>query len=104
MTKDETPYQEKTGPYEEEENPKEMHPTRRGGGCSKMVGKNRQRISLAWLSVHGTRHAFGRAKNLQDKWKADTKMIQAIDCLPGKKTKTERVVKKIMQTKKRLKL
>jgi len=44
------------------------------------------------------------AKNLQDKWKADTKMIQAIDRLPGKKTKTERVVKKIMQTKKRLKL
>ena len=47
---------------------------------------------------------YSRAKNLQDKWKADTKMIQAIDCLPGKKTKTERVVKKIMQTKKRLKL
>ena len=47
---------------------------------------------------------YSRAKNLQDKWKADTKMIQAIDRLPGKKTKTERVVKKIMQTKKRLKL
>ena len=37
---------------------------------------------------------YSRAKNLQDKWKADTKMIQAIDRLPGKKTKTERVVKK----------
>ena len=84
---------------------------------------------MAWLSVHGPWHAFGqtsetwgsrdqslgpdckqhdidysRAKNLQDKWKADTKMIQAIDRLPGKKTKTERVVKKIMQAKKRLKL
>ena len=47
---------------------------------------------------------YSRAKNLQDKWKADTKMIQAIDKLPGKKTKTERVVKKIMQAKKRLKL
>ena len=47
---------------------------------------------------------YGLAKNLQDKWKADTKMIQAIDRLPGKKTETERVVKKIMQTKKRLKL
>ena len=47
---------------------------------------------------------YSRAKNLQDKWKADTKMIQAIDRLPGKKTTTERVVKKIMQTKKRLKL
>ena len=43
-------------------------------------------------------------RNLQDKWKADTKMIQAIDRLPGKETKTERVVKKIMQAKKRLKL
>jgi len=47
---------------------------------------------------------YSRAKNLQDKWKADTKMIQAIDRLPGKKTKTERVVKRIMQAKKRLKL
>jgi len=28
---------------------------------------------------------YSRAKNLQDKWKADTKMIQAIDRLPGKK-------------------
>ena len=44
------------------------------------------------------------AKNLQDKWKADTKMIKAIDCLPGKKTMTERVVKRIMKAKKRLKL
>ena len=35
---------------------------------------------------------YSRAKNLQDKWKADAKMIQAIDRLPGKKTKTERVV------------
>ena len=29
------------------------------GGRSKMVGKNGHRISLARLSVHGTRHAFG---------------------------------------------
>ena len=47
---------------------------------------------------------YSHAKNLQVKWKADTKMIKAIDRLPGKKTMTERVVKKIMQTKKRLKL
>jgi len=47
---------------------------------------------------------YSFAKNLQDKWKADTKMIKAIDRLPGKKTMTERVVKKIMQAKKRLKL
>ena len=47
---------------------------------------------------------YSRAKNLQDKWDADTKMIQAIDKLPGRKTMTERIVKKIMQTKKRWKL
>ena len=47
---------------------------------------------------------YSHAKNLQDKWKADTQMIKAIDRLPGKKTMTERVVKKIMQAKKRLKL
>jgi len=35
---------------------------------------------------------YSRAKNLQDKWKADTKMIQAIDRLPGKKTKPKRNV------------
>ena len=44
------------------------------------------------------------AKNLQDKWKAETKMIDAIDKLPGKHTLTEKVMKKIMQVKKRLKL
>ena len=48
--------------------------------------------------------AYSRAKNLQDKWTADAKMIKAIDRLPGTKTMTERVVKKIMQAKKRLKL
>ena len=47
---------------------------------------------------------YSHARNLQVKWKADTKMINAINRLPGKKTKTERVVKKIMQAKKRLKL
>ena len=47
---------------------------------------------------------YGQAKTLADKWKADEKMIKAIDKLPGRKTMTERVVKKIMQAKKRLKL
>ena len=47
---------------------------------------------------------YSKAKNLQDKWKADTKMINAIDKLPGRKTMTERIVKRIMQAKKRLKL
>ena len=46
---------------------------------------------------------YSKAKNLQDKWKADTKMIKAIDKLP-RKTVTERIVKRIMQTKKRFKL
>ena len=47
---------------------------------------------------------YSRAQNLQDKWKADTKMIKAIDKLLGNKTMTERIVKRIMQAKKRLKL
>ena len=48
--------------------------------------------------------AYSKARSLQDKWKADTKMIKAIERLPGKKTFTEKAVKKIMQAKKRLKL
>ena len=47
---------------------------------------------------------YSRAQNLQDKWKADTKMIKAIDKLPGNKSMTERIVKRIMQAKKRFKL
>ena len=44
------------------------------------------------------------AKNLRDKWKADAKMIKAIDKLPGSTTMTEQIVKRIMQAKKKLKL
>ena len=77
---------------------------------------------MAWLSIFGARLARGdpginrldkiakqhdidydKAKNLKDKWKADTKMIQAIDALPGKKTKTEKIVKRIIQAKKLVK-
>ena len=47
---------------------------------------------------------YSKAKNLQDKWKADDKMIRAISKLPGKKTKQERIVKTIMQAKRKLKL
>ena len=47
---------------------------------------------------------YSFAQNLQDKWKFHTKMIKAIDRLPGKKTRMERVVKRIRQAKKRLKL
>ena len=46
---------------------------------------------------------YSRAKNLKDKWK-DDKMIRAISKLPGKKTKQERIVKTIMQAKRKLKL
>jgi len=47
---------------------------------------------------------YSKAKNLQEKWKADDKMIRAITNLPGKKTKTEWGVKKLMQAKRKLKL
>ena len=47
---------------------------------------------------------YSHAKNLQDLWKADTKMIKAINESPDNKTMTERIVKRIMQAKKRFKL
>ena len=47
---------------------------------------------------------YSRAKNLKDRWKDDDKMIRAISKLPGKKTKQERIVKTIMQAKRKLKL
>ena len=47
---------------------------------------------------------YSKAKNLRDKWTADMKMINAINKLPGRKTMTERIVKRIMQAKKRLKM
>ena len=34
--------------------------------------------------------AYGYAKNLQGKWRADEGMIRSIDRLPGKKTLTEK--------------
>ena len=47
---------------------------------------------------------YSHARTIQDKWKADDKMIRAIQTLPGKKTMTEAIVKKIMQAKRKLKL
>ena len=47
---------------------------------------------------------YTRAKTLKDKYVADRKMIRAIGHLPGRKTLTEHVVKKIMQAKTRLNL
>lgn len=34
---------------------------------------------------------YSRAKNIRDKWKADEKMVKAINRLPGKKSMMERV-------------
>ena len=45
---------------------------------------------------------IARPKILQDKWKTDDKMIQAIAKLPGKKTITGHIVKKIMQAERKL--
>ena len=89
-----------------------------------MVDQDRHRISLAGLPIHGAWHPFeetpgargfginrldriakqhdidySRAPNLQDKWKADDKMIRSIHSFRGKKTWTEAIVKKIMQAK-----
>ena len=47
---------------------------------------------------------YSRAKNLSDKHAADLKMIKAIDRFGGRKTNTEKIVKKIMQAKVKLKL
>ena len=87
------------------------------------------RIALARLSVHGAGYQVGNVIKAWGAWhqsigshrqatryrlqlcqkfarqvEGDAKMIKAIDRLPDKKTMTERIVKKIMQTKKRLKL
>ena len=47
---------------------------------------------------------YSRARNLRDKHQADRKMINSIKRLPGKKTLTEKTVKKIMQAKVGLKI
>ena len=47
---------------------------------------------------------YSQAKNLQDKWKSDAKMVKAINHLPGKKTGMKAIVKRIMQAKQKLKL
>ena len=45
---------------------------------------------------------YDKAKTLKDKWVADRKMIAKIDQLPGRKTLTERILRRIMKTKLRL--
>lgn len=42
---------------------------------------------------------YSKARHLNDKHKADRAMIARINKLPGRKTKTERIVKKVMQAK-----
>ena len=61
--------------------------------------------SIDWTdSPNNTTLTTLKQKNLRDKWKADAKMIKGIDNLPGRKTMTESIVKRIMQAKKRFKL
>ena len=47
---------------------------------------------------------YSKAKSLEDKWKADDKMVASIKNLPGKKSMMEHLALCIMQTKKQLKL
>ena len=77
------------------------------GPCTKLAKRlKREDKGINRLDDIALHHdiAYSKAKNLQDKWKADDVMIKAIDRLPGKKTMTEKVVKKIMQAKRKLKL
>ena len=60
------------------------------------------RVALARLSDRIAKQHdidYSQAKTLKDKHVADHKMIRAIGQLPGRKTLTEHVVKKIMQAK-----
>lgn len=45
---------------------------------------------------------YNKARHLKDKHKADRAMISRISKLPGLKTKTERIVKQVMQAKVKL--
>ena len=47
---------------------------------------------------------YSKARNIRDKWKADEKMVKAIDRLPGKKSVLERVSRGIIKAKRRLHL
>ena len=47
---------------------------------------------------------YSNAKNLRDKWKADLKMVHAIDALPGKKSTMEKLSRNIIAAKRKFKL
>ena len=59
---------------------------------------------INWLDRIAKAHDidYDKAKNLKDKWEADRKTIAKIDKLPGSKSLTERIVRRIMKTKLRL--
>ena len=80
-------------------------PTTQVGFLSGLLAYEGKDAPPDWLDRLAKQHDidYARAKNLRDKHAADRKMIRAIDRLK-KKTKSEKVVKKIMQTKVHLKL
>lgn len=45
---------------------------------------------------------YSKSRNLRDKHIADRKMIRTIDCFPGRKNVTERIVRRIMKSKVKL--
>ena len=47
---------------------------------------------------------YSKAKSLEDKWKANDKMVACIKSLPGKKSMMEHLAHYIIQTRKQLKL
>ena len=61
---------------------------------------------INWLDRIAKQHDidYSHAKSLKEKHVADPKMIQAITRLPGRKTWTEAIVKKIVQGKAKLNL
>ena len=46
---------------------------------------------------------YSNAKNIWDKWKADLKMVHAIDALPGKKSPMEKLSRNIIAAKRKFK-
>ena len=47
---------------------------------------------------------YSNAKNIRDKWKADLKMVLAIDALPSKKSPMEKLSRNIIAAKRKFKL
>lgn len=47
---------------------------------------------------------YSMSSSLQDKWKADDKMIRSIKSIQGKRTNMEKIVQRVMQAKRLLKI